>query len=184
MANSPPATTSSAGSVGSTAWPGPSASASPHTSLRLLGHVEDRQPPVGDLGGHRDVLVADRRDVDRDARAHRMVDQLERLAEAGPLSFGQRQVVDAGVLDRLAPPHHPADLDDLAGAGERAVVGDAVEAFDHLRARRAEAEDGAAVGDGVEAGRGLAEARRRAAVDVEDARADFDLARSSPRGSP
>ena len=105
-----------------------------------------------------------------------MVDELQRLAEAGALPLGQRDLVARPVvLDALAAPHLAADVDDLAGAAERLVVGDAVEALDHLRARRAEAEDAAAVGQGVDAGGGHGDQRRRAGVDRQDARRDLDV---------
>ena len=75
---------------------------------------------------------------------------------------------------RLAAPDLAADLDDLPGAGERLVVRHAVEALDHLRARRAEAEDRPAARQRVEPGRGHRDERRRAAVERQDAGADLD----------
>ena len=66
------------------------------------------------------------------------------------------------------------DVDDLAGAAQRLVVGHAVEALDHLGPGGAEADHRAAAGDVVEAGRGLQQGARRAGVDVEDAGADLD----------
>ena len=140
----------------------------------LLRHVEDRLPGVGDLGGQLDVLRADRGDHDGDALAHRVVDELEGLAEAGALPLGQRQlVVLAVVLDALAPPHLAADVDDLAGAAERRGVGHAVEALDDLRPGRADAEREPPAGDVVQARGGLRERGRRAGVDVEDAGGDL-----------
>ena len=92
-----------------------------------------------------------------------MGEQLERLAEAEALSSAQRELEDAVVGERLAAHAAPDEVDDLAGAAERLVVGDAVEALDHLRAGRAEAEDRAAAADVVEAGGGL-EQRARASA--------------------
>ena len=57
---------------------------------------------------------------------------------------------------------------------QRLGVGHAVEALDHLRAARAEAEDRAAAGHVVEPGRGLQQRAGSARVDVEDRRADLD----------
>ena len=57
-----------------------------HRQMRLresLRREEDRQPAVRDLRRERDVLRADRGEVDRDVRAGRVDDQLERLAEPG-----------------------------------------------------------------------------------------------------
>ncbi len=104
-----------------------------------------------------------------------MGDQLERLAEAGALLGRERQRVVAAVVDDpLALPHLVADVDDLARPAERRLVGHAVEALDHLRARRAQAEDAAAVAHRVDAGGGHGDERRRARVDRQDGRADLD----------
>src|SRR5580692_3677463 len=94
---------------------------------RLLWEVEDGLPALGDLGGERDVLRAERGDDDRDALPDRVVDQLERLAEAGAALVGQR-VVLALVVQPVAAPHHPADLDQLPGPPDRGVVPHAVPA--------------------------------------------------------
>ena len=117
-------------------------------AVRPLGQEEQRQPPVGDLGGERHVLLAEGGDVDRDGGADGPADDLEGLAEPGPLLLGQGQVVVRPVVGerRLTGPHLAADVDDLAGAPDGLVVGDAVEALDHLGARRAEAEHGRARG--------------------------------------
>ena len=135
----------------------PCASASPQTS-GLLGVEEERQPAVGHLGGQLDVLVAQRRDPHRDAGALGLVEQLQRLAQAAALVRGQRELEDAVVVSALAAQTLPEDVDDLAGAAQRLVVGEPVEALDHLRAGGAEADDRAAAGDVVEAGRGLGSA--------------------------
>ena len=88
------------------------------------------------------------------------------------------------LVERLAAQALAQELDDLAGAAQRLVVGHAVEALDDLRAGGAEADDRAAAGDVVEAGRGLQQGAGGAGVDVEDAGADLDASRSWPRGSP
>jgi hypothetical protein len=101
-----------------------------------------RQPAVRDRRRQLDVPGPERRHVHRDAFADRMIDQLQRLAESGPEPLGQRDlVIGASVLKPVAPPDRPADLDDLGRPGERRVIGDAVEALDHLRPGSAEAED-------------------------------------------
>jgi hypothetical protein len=69
-----------------------------------------------------------------------VVDQLERLAEAGAAFRERDRVVLPGELEPLAPPHLPADLDELPGTADRRIVGHAVPALDHLRARCAYAE--------------------------------------------
>ena len=71
--------------------PGPQRLA-PHL-VGLLGIEEHRLPALGDLGGQLDVLRAQRRDRDRNAVADRMIDQLQRLAEAGAPVGGQRNLV-------------------------------------------------------------------------------------------
>ena len=142
----------------------------------LVRHEEDGQPAVGHLGRHGHVLLAQRGHPDRDAGAHRVVDDLERLAQPGPLPLGQGDVIGGAVMGerRLAGPDRAADLDDLAGAGQGAVVGHAVEALDDLGARGAEAEDAAAARQGVDAGRRHGDERRRARVDGQDGRADLE----------
>ena len=143
--------------------------------LRLLRQEEDRLPSLGDLGGQLDVLGAQRGDQDGNAFADRLIDQLQRLAQAGALLGRQRdRVVVALVLQLFAPPHLAADLDDLAGARDRRVVTDPVETLDHLRARSAQAQDVAAVGDVVQAGGGHGGQRGRAGVELQDARRQLD----------
>ena len=117
MARRPPAAICSGSSEGSR-LAAPAAERRPEDLLDLVGDEEDRQPAVGHLGRHGDVLLAQRGDPDRDARAHRVVDDLERLAEPGPLAGRQRDVVRGAVVGerRLAGPDVAADLDDLAGA--------------------------------------------------------------------
>src|SRR5208283_6047981 len=95
-------------------------------------------------------------DPDGDAGPDGVVDELERLAQSGALVRWERDVVRRPVVRqrRLAGPHVAADLDDLPGPGERAVVGHAVEALDHLGPRRAQAELAAATRNGIDAGGG------------------------------
>ena len=146
----------------------------------LLGVEQERQPAVGVLRRALDALRAERGHEDRDRGALGLVEQLEGLAEAGALALGERELEDAVVDERLAAQPAAEDVDDLAGAAQRLVVGDAVEALDDLRAGRAEADHGAAAGHVVEAGRGLEQGAGGAGVDVEDAGADLD--RLGPRG--
>ncbi len=146
--------------------------------VHLLGRVEERQPAVGVLRGALDVLLAQRRDVDRDRRTLGLGQHLQRLAEAEALvrREGQREHL-AVVLDRLPADHRPDDLHHLAGAGERLVVGHAVPALDDLRTRGAETQDRAASGDVVEAGGCRRERAGGARVDVEDRGADLQRLR-------
>ena len=76
---------------------------------------------------------------------------------------------------RGGPDASPYDLDDLAGAAQRAGVGDAVEALDDLRPRSAQAQHRAPGRDVVETGDRLQQRPGGAREDVEDARADLDL---------
>ena len=100
---------------------------------------------------------------------------LRGLPSPVPSSGGQGDVVRRTVVGErgLAGPHVAADLDDLAGAGERSVVGHAVEALDHLGARGAETEVAAPTRNGVDAGRRHGDQRRCPAVDGHDGRADL-----------
>ena len=79
---------------------------------------------------------------------------------------------------RRAPrraPSPPTEISMISQACEdRLRVRDAVPPFDHLRARRPEAEDAAAVGHGIDAGGGHRQERGRAGVDRQDARSDLD----------
>jgi hypothetical protein len=74
------------------------------------------------------------------------------------------------VRQRLPAPHPPADLHHLAGAGERRVEVDAVEALDDLGAGDAQTEREAAAGDVVEPGRGHGGQRRGAGVQLHHGR--------------
>ena len=144
--------------------------------LGLLGEEEDRQPAVGHLGGHGDVLLAQGGHPDRDAGSHGVVDQLEGLAQPRPFAGRQRDLVGRALVDerRLAGPDLAADVDDLARAGEGAVVGHAVEALDHLGARGSEAEDAAPARNGIDAGGRHGDQRGCAAVDGQNGGADLD----------
>ena len=80
MASDPPATISSGGrSAGRIARP--ASSDGPPQLVGPVGPVVQRQPPLGQLGGHLDVLGPERGDVDGDPLAHGVVHDLERLAE-------------------------------------------------------------------------------------------------------
>ena len=78
------------------------------------------------------------------------------------------------VSDTLAAPDRAADLDDLAGAGEGSVVGNAMEPLDHLWTGRAEPENEAATRHVVEPGCGHGEQAGCTGVDGQDPRADLD----------
>jgi len=82
-----------------------------------------------------------RGDHDRDAHPDRVVDQLERLAEAGAAVQGER-VVPPVVVEALAPQTiRQISISSLVRPTV-GVVGHAVPALDHLRAAGAEAERG------------------------------------------
>src|SRR5207253_2641271 len=85
---------------------------------------EDRQPTVSELGGQFHAAVAERCQVDRDPVTDGVGQDLQWFAQAGPLLRWQRQRIRlAVVLDDLAAPDHATDLDDLARALKRPVVG-------------------------------------------------------------
>ena len=184
MATTPPAAISRGPSVGVALLGTGGEVGAPHL-VRPFGHEEDRQPTVGLLGGHGHVLGTQRGHPDRDPVTDRAGDDLERLAEARALIRRQRELVVATVVgDALAAPHRAADVDHLAGAPERCVVPDAVEALDHLGAGRPEAEDEPTVGERVDPRRGHRHERRGAGVDRQDAGADGDRLGAWRRGSP
>ena len=144
MARMPPAAICSVPSDGSRlAVPG--RERGPEDLLGLLGHEEDRaasrRPPRPSW--RRSSRPSAATQIGMRGRTGWLM-SLSALPSPVPSPGGQRDVVRRAVVGerRLAGPHVAADLDDLAGAGERAVVGHAVEALDHLRARGAEPEDG------------------------------------------
>ena len=138
--------------------------------------VVQGQPPLGQLGGHGDVLRAEGGDVNGDPLAHGMIHDLEGLAQSGAPPLGQGHlVVGALVFEAVAPPHRSADLDDLAGASQRGVVGHAMEALDHLGPGSAQAQDEATPRQFVEANRRHGHQRRGARVERQDARPDLRL---------
>ncbi len=139
-----------------------------------LGDEQEREPSVGQLGGHLDVLRSHRRHPDGDLLAYGVVDELQRLAQTGSEARWQGDGVQAVIRHHLPAPHLPTDADDLAGALERLGVGHAVPPLDDLWARRPQSEDEPALAQGVDAGRGLGQERRRAGVDGQDGRADLD----------
>src|SRR5882757_4236724 len=104
-----------------------------------------------------------------------MIDQVQGLAQSRSAPFGQWQLVVLAVEgDVFAAPDLTADVDDLAGAAHRGVERDAMEALDHLRTGRPDAEPEPPVGDVVDAGRRHGEQRRGARVDRHDAGAELD----------
>ena len=146
--------------------------------------VVQRQPTVGDLGGHRDVLRPFGAEVDRHVGAQRVRDRLERLAQPDRAGTVVRvRVVLARELERrLAGEDAADDLDVLARAGERLAERLAVPALDDLRARHPETEDQAAVAQVVERERVHRGRGRRARRDLHDAGAELD--RRRVRGDP
>ena len=108
---------------------------------------------------------------------HRVVDDLERLAQA---RCPRRPAGGCGTPRRrgssgASRAHTSRQISMISRVRvERAVVGHAVEALDHLGARGAETEDAATARHGIDAGRRHGDQRRRAAVDRQDGRADLD----------
>src|SRR6201996_8873526 len=60
---------------------------------RAIRPVVQRQPAVGDGRRQLHVLRAERGDIDRDPVPDGVGDQLQRLAEAGPLALGERDLI-------------------------------------------------------------------------------------------
>ena len=141
----------------------------------LLRMEEDRLPALGDLGGQLDVLRAQRRDRYRNTFAHRMIDELQRLCPTRSAVRGQRELIVLAVVVHPFPaPHLPADLHHLAGAAQRGVELDAVKPLDDLRSGRADPQAEPAVGHEVQTRGGHRQQRRRADVDGEHPRGQFD----------
>ena len=139
-----------------------------------VGPVVQREPPLGQLRRHLDVLRSERGDVHGDPLADGVVHDLESLAETGARSLRQRHlVVGALVHQPVAPPHRAADLDDLSGARQWRVVGHAVEPLDHLGTGRSQAQDAAPLRELVDADRRHGQECRGARVEGQDARADL-----------
>ena len=167
------ATTSSAGSDGIPLRGACRQRAAPR-GRGLLREVEDWFPALGQLGGEFYVLRPERRHHDRDPFPDRVIDQLERLAQAGALISWQRDgVVPALMHQPLAPPDAAADFDDLPGAPDRRVVRHPMPALDHLRARGPDAQHEPAPGHVVQAGRRHRGEGRRPGIELQDARGDL-----------
>ena len=145
----------------------------PH-AVGELGNVEHRDPAVGGLRRRRHRARHERRPPDGDVGPQRLVDELQRLPEARPLARRQRDGHRRAVIAEDLPAQHgPDDVDDLADARDRTLVGDSVKALDHLRPRCPEPEEEPPAGDVVAPGRRHAEQRGGAGVDVQDADADL-----------
>ena len=100
---------------------------------------------------------------------------LSGLPSPVPSPLRQRHLDGRAVVDDLLALHrHPADVDVVADARHRLLVGHAVEPLDDLRARGTQPEDEATVGDEVETRCGLRHAGGGAREHVEDRRADLD----------
>jgi hypothetical protein len=94
---------------------------------------------IGHFGGRFHALALERRPPHRDVVTLRVVDELERLTEAGALALGKRNLDGVAMeVDDLTPPGGTAHLDVLLDALHRLLVGNAVESFDDLRSRCAE----------------------------------------------
>ncbi len=167
----PPATISS-GPSGRTRLAYPRRSASPQTVSGFSGQKKIGSQPSASSAVSSTLRSPSRGEVDRDMVAHGMRRQLQRFAQARALIGRHRQVIRLAVVAAgFRGARHPADLDDLARAQQGSVIHHAVETLDHLRARCAEPEHRAAVGQLVQAGRRLRQQRRCARVDRENTRA-------------
>ena len=126
------------------AWPPRSASGAPQTSFARSGMKRIGSQPSAISAVSATFFSPSEAIQIGMLAAHRVGDDLERLAQsrALPLGQGQREVLSLVHERGLAAPHVAADLDDLAGAPERIRVGHPVEALDDLGARRAEAQSG------------------------------------------
>ncbi len=152
----------------------PRASARPHTSFAFSGMKKNGNQPSATsavMATFRSPREATQMGI-RGRTGWPMI--LRGRPRPVPSSGWQRYVVLRPVVDqgRLAGPDLAADLDDLAGAPERSVVGDAVPALDHLRPRGPQAQLEPAFRQGVDACRGHGQERRRPGVDRQNARAD------------
>ena len=107
--------------------------------------------------------------------ADRVIDQSQRLTQAGTAPRWQGNLVVAALMIDLVPaPHLPADLDDLTGAPHRCVERHTVEPLHHLWSRGPDTQPEAAVGDVVQAGGRHRQKGRCPGVNREDARPQFD----------
>ena len=101
-------------------------SASPQTSFAFSGANMNGSQPSAYSAVPCDVLLAERGDVDRHRRPLGLRQHLQRLAEAEALTLRERQREDLPVVvEPLAAQRHAHDVDDLAGASQRLVVGHA-----------------------------------------------------------
>ena len=143
---------------------------------RALGQEEQRQPPVRELCCHLDVALAERGDVDRDPGTARVGDDLQGLAETGAHARWERHVVGVSIVVQwcIPRPDHATDLDDLTSPHHRPVVLHAMEALDHLRAGRSEAEHATPAGELVETRRGHREEGRCTGIDGQDSGSEPD----------
>jgi hypothetical protein len=144
--------------------------------LGLLGHEEQREPAVGDLGGHGDVLLAQGGHPDRDPGALGVPDDLEGLAQTGALPLGERDLIRHALMSEgsLPGPDLAADVDDLAGPRQWAVVGHSVKPLDDLWSRRTQPEHTSAAREGVDAGSRHGDKGRRPGEDGQDGGTDLD----------
>ena len=151
-----------------------------------LGREEDREPAVGDLRRERDVLRADRGEVDRHLRPGGVDDDLQRPAETRRARAAVGDVVMLPVVleRRLAAEDRAHDLHVLPRPGERLAPRLAVPPLGDLRARGPEPEEHAAAGEDVQGGDRRRCCRGRASGHLHDRAADLDLLASSQRPMP
>ena len=157
------------------AWPARPASASPHTRWARSGmNMIGSQPSATSAVASTLLPISDAHQIGMLDRTGWLM-SLSGLPSPVPSPSGSGiWTVSPSYVEPLAPPHHAADVDVLLDARHRLLVGHAVEALDDLRAGGAEAADDAAVAHVVEPGERHRHQRRRAGVDVDDARADLD----------
>src|SRR5207253_675238 len=127
----------------------------------------------------RDVLRSENRKEDWDPLLNRFDGQLERLARTVGEGKLERLAME---LDLLASQRHADDRYVLARPLQLLAEPDAVEAFGHLRAGAAKAEQHAAARQVVDRGRGHRGHGGAPRRDLEDAGAELDS--GGPRGQP
>ena len=141
----------------------------------LRAHQE-RLYAIGDLAGSAQPGRRDRGGVDLEIGIC-VQNALQRLAEAARVRtrVGDLVVLAAMLQRSLACEHLAHDLDVFFRAGERLAVRHAMPTLDHLRPRRADAEEEAVVRHRLQRRRRHGRAGRGAGRHLHDAGAGFDL---------
>ncbi len=142
---------------------------------RGLGDEARAQPAVGDLPGEPQHPRRERGQVDRDVRERRAGQPHRPALAARERDRDRLPRVD----DLLTRQRHPHDLDGLAQPRARPPERHPVQAFDHLRAGRAEPEQEPAAGQLGQRARGLGHRDRAAGADLDHAGAE-----QHPPGAP